>query len=391
MDMSKAFDNVEWVQLFTELRRRKVGSIYLRLLLYIYRQQTCKVKWASAYSHEFSVNNGVRQGGVSSAILFAVYIDELLTLLKNSRLGCYIDSVFVGAFIFADDILLLSASRSGLQSLVSICHEFAHIRNLKFGTNDNPTKSKTKCIEFAKKSHKSCDAAPITLDGKTLPWVKKITYLGCTLEEDNSMRTDITMKRGQFISKVNSLLQEFHYCSHETLLKLITTYTCAFYGSPLWNLRSKEAEKLFRSWNVMVRNALQIDRMTHRNLIEPLSGNLHLKPMLLSRFVKFYKGLISSPKFTVRFLARISERDMRTVLGRTLDYLTSECELERGKVESLTPLLVKRKVVYAPLPPESMWKFQLAKEVISVRDKNQVIVGFTDDELNEILTFTCTE
>ena len=115
-----------------------------------------------------------------------------------------------------------------------------------------------------------------------------------------------------------------------------------------------------------------------------------MKPMLLSRFVKFYKGLISSPKFTVRFLARISERDMRTVLGRTLDYLTSECELERGKVESLTPLLVKRKVVYAPLPPESTWKFQLAKEVISVRDKNQVIVGFTDDELNEILTFACT-
>ena len=36
MDMSKAFDNVEWFQLFVELQRRKVGSIYLELLLYIY-------------------------------------------------------------------------------------------------------------------------------------------------------------------------------------------------------------------------------------------------------------------------------------------------------------------------------------------------------------------
>ena len=108
MDMSKAFDSVEWFQLFAELRRKKVGSIYLRLLLYIYQQQTCRVIWASAYSQEFSVNNGVRHGAVSSAILFAVYIDKLLTKLKTSRLGCYIDLVFVGAFIFAYDILLLS-------------------------------------------------------------------------------------------------------------------------------------------------------------------------------------------------------------------------------------------------------------------------------------------
>ena len=208
MDMSKAFDNVKWFQLFNELRRRQVGSVYLRLLLHIYQQQTCKVKWASAYSQQFSLNNGVRQGAVSSAIFFAMYIDELLTLLKKSRIGCHIDSVFVGAFIFADDILLLSASRSGLQSLVNVCQEFALKRNLKFGTSDNPAKSKTKCIVFGRKTQKiSNPPAPITLDGKNLPWVKKIMYLGCTLKEDNSMQTDITMKRGQFIGKVNSLLQ----------------------------------------------------------------------------------------------------------------------------------------------------------------------------------------
>ena len=32
MDMSKAFDMVQWFHLFLELRKRKVGGLYLRLM-----------------------------------------------------------------------------------------------------------------------------------------------------------------------------------------------------------------------------------------------------------------------------------------------------------------------------------------------------------------------
>ena len=228
----KAFDMVEWSNLFQDLKKRNVGCIFLRLIMFIYCHQKCEVKWSGARSFEFSVNNGVRQGAVSSAIIFAVYIDELLGLLKNSGIGCHINSVFVGAFVFADDILLLSANRSGLQTLVNICHNFALERNLKFGTNDDPNKSKTKCIVFSKKKQQS-DPAPITLDGNNLPWVKKINHLGCILEADNSMKADLAQKRGQFIGKVNSLLQEFHFISKETMFKLIDTYATSFYGSSI--------------------------------------------------------------------------------------------------------------------------------------------------------------
>ena len=101
---------------------------------------------------QFSVSSGVQQGAVSSARLFAVYIDELLQILMRARIGCHMDRVFQGAFIFVDDILLLSASRAGLQSMVDTCHRFAVRKNLTFGTNVNPVKSKTKCIVFTKKT-----------------------------------------------------------------------------------------------------------------------------------------------------------------------------------------------------------------------------------------------
>ena len=50
MDMSKAFDMVEWTKLFKLLMKRKVSLIFLRLMLFIYEKQLCRVKWSGEYS-----------------------------------------------------------------------------------------------------------------------------------------------------------------------------------------------------------------------------------------------------------------------------------------------------------------------------------------------------
>ena len=50
MDLSKAFDMVNWKELFLILRRRGVDPIFLRVLIFIYRNQKCNVKWKSSYS-----------------------------------------------------------------------------------------------------------------------------------------------------------------------------------------------------------------------------------------------------------------------------------------------------------------------------------------------------
>ena len=127
MDLSKAFDMVNWKELFLILRRRGVDPIFLRVLIFIYRNQKCNVKWNSSYSQHFSVRNGVRQGAVSSPILFSVYINDLLLLLKQAGLGCHVGTFFLGCLGYTDDLLLLSASRSGLQAILNICKNFMKI------------------------------------------------------------------------------------------------------------------------------------------------------------------------------------------------------------------------------------------------------------------------
>ena len=106
MDMKKAFDLVKHDKLFKKLLDRKFPLVHLRLFISMYMMQSAKVKWKGTLSDAFAIVNGVKQGAVISAILFCVYIDDLIKILRRRRDGCWIDKTFVGIIIYADDIVL---------------------------------------------------------------------------------------------------------------------------------------------------------------------------------------------------------------------------------------------------------------------------------------------
>ena len=90
-------------------------------------------------------------------------------------------------------------------------------------------------------------------------------------------------KRGKFIGKVNSFLQEFHYVAPKTFMELLNIYGTSFYGSCLWNLYSQDVDRIYKSWNVTVRNVFSLPWTTHRYFIESVSGCAHPKTFLSSR------------------------------------------------------------------------------------------------------------
>ena len=71
-----------------------------------------------------------RQGGELSPFLFTVYLDELIDRLKEKGIGCYVGYHYVGAVAYADDVKLLSPSRSGLQSsMLFVCKSYSSKTN----------------------------------------------------------------------------------------------------------------------------------------------------------------------------------------------------------------------------------------------------------------------
>ena len=387
MDLSKAFDLVEWVSLFKILVAKGVSPVFLRILIFIYRNQTCDVRWNSTYSNRFKVTNGVRQGAISSPLLFSIYIDDLIVLLRRSGLGCRLDKLYYGVLGYADDLLLLSASRSGLQAMVEICEKFAKQRKLKFSTNSVPAKSKTKCIIFSRMKSCQVNVAPIVLNGDPLPWVSKVKHLGNILEQSNCMKMDCVMKRGKLIGKVNSLLQELHFVSPDVMMNLLKIYATAFYGSSLWDLYSPEVVRIFSTWNVTVRNIFGLPRTTHRYFIEGVSGSSHPKTMICSRFMKFLEGVSSSTNVNVRHLANIVINDRRTLVGRTMTRLATDCNTDRS---SLTYNIVKN-MQYKTPSVDNSWRLPMLKELLSIRCGEKEVAGFDAEAIDVMIDDICTK
>ena len=83
-------------------------------------------------------SNGVKQGGVLSPILFGMYMDVLFEALSTYQAGCRIGQQFMGAFGYADDVILIAPTKRSMNVLLDICTDFSGDFQVKF----NPHKRK---------------------------------------------------------------------------------------------------------------------------------------------------------------------------------------------------------------------------------------------------------
>ena len=136
----------------------------------MYLNQTLRVRWGDTFSESFTVSNGVKQGGVISPIFYCVYMDELLSRLIESQVGCWMGSVYAGSWAYADDLKLLAPTISALNIMLDICQKYAEEYDIAF--ND-----KSQLIVF--KATSDDDPPPdIKINNKQVKAVDQITHLG---------------------------------------------------------------------------------------------------------------------------------------------------------------------------------------------------------------------
>jgi hypothetical protein len=210
LDASKAFDRVNHDILINKLVDRNVPYCLINVLQNWYNKLTATVRWNGRFSHKFAIYCGVRQGSVLSPLLFNIYVDDLITRLSTSGLGCYIGNIFFGCVMYADDLLLLSASVSGLQSMLDVCFKYGQDHVIIF----NPKKSI--CCHFGSSS---INVTAMTIGGLTVDWVNSFKYLGVTFNNNGTkINIDCHVVKRKFYSACNSVLS--HCKRNNELVKL---------------------------------------------------------------------------------------------------------------------------------------------------------------------------
>ena len=201
---------------------------------------------------------------------------------------------------------------------------------------------------------------------------------------------DLAQKRGILIGKLNSLRQEFHYVEPSVFVRIMNIYATSFYGSSLWDFSSTDCERMFTAWNVAIRITFDVDRTTHRYFVEELSGNLHPKVMICSRFAGLHQSLLQSSKFPVRFLARLVQNDLRTVSGRNLRQVALECGQDLPVQQFPSKNFVKKTMKYCPVPSSEAWRISLLHDLLDVRSKSSTLTGFSAADVEDMIQFICT-
>ena len=121
-----------------------------------------------------------------------MYINPIITSLKGSSLGCHMRHLFVGCVLYADDILLISASVKSLQNTLDVCNSVANNIGIAF----NPLKSK--CIYIGPDLH--IEPATMNVGSANLEWSNQITYLGIKICHAKNFQVDLSDVRRKFFS-----------------------------------------------------------------------------------------------------------------------------------------------------------------------------------------------
>ena len=187
LDASKAFDRVNHYMLFKKLIERNMPTCFVRILHYWYSKQNMKVKRGNCLSSPFSVSNGVRQGGVLSPYLFALYIDDLSVKLNCVKAGCFLGNSRLNHIIYADDLCCFSPSLDGLQDLLNVCSNYAVEHDITFNC------SKSVGVLFLPNYLSISNVPKVFLCNNVVKFKNNVKYLGVFL--NNNLKDDDDISR----------------------------------------------------------------------------------------------------------------------------------------------------------------------------------------------------
>ena len=121
IDYKKAFDSVERHLLLFKLSQVGITGNMYRAISSLYSNPRSRVILNEHETRYFDCPVGVKQGDCLSPTLFAIFINDLASEIKNSNIGLILnETLTINILLYADDIVLLAKNEEDLQDLLFI-------------------------------------------------------------------------------------------------------------------------------------------------------------------------------------------------------------------------------------------------------------------------------
>src|ERR1043165_8591046 len=222
-------------------------------------------------------------GGVLSPILFALYVNDVIEKVRRSSHGCQIGELFLGCIVYADDLILMSASLCDLQAMVGICVEELESIDMKLNIK------KSQVMRIGRSFCASCQM--ISLNDAQINYVEKLKYLGCFLVSAKSFKVSLHEMRVKCYKSFNALYSKCCKFTEPVLLHLVSAHCKPFllYGMEAVSLSNTELNSLNYTYSNAICKIFKVSHCSVEDILhftqEPNINNCWLtrRPRLFQR------------------------------------------------------------------------------------------------------------
>ena len=224
-------------------------------------------------------------------------LNYLIALISKYNHGCNFGTLCLGVLMYADDLILISASVCNLRLMINICVD--ELQNLDLKINVK----KSKCIRIGKCFNNFC--SNFVIEGNAVPWSNCLTYLGVTIKSCSKFTVDLKPARCKFYRAFNSLYSKIPKANEALIVSLVNTFCVPII---MYSIEALDLNiSLLRSLDEPMYNAFgkifkSFDRPTLRSCMYYM-GVLPLRFTFFRRKLKFLANLSHSTNILITSLS----------------------------------------------------------------------------------------
>lgn len=266
------------------------------------------------------LSHGVRQGGVLSPILFALYVDKMLCKLNESELGCRFNGLPIAALMYADDILIVTSSVTHMQKLINMCNK----ELLEIDLQVNIMKSSWIRIGFKYKS----ECVSLSINNELLKNSDEFIFLGSVVSAGLKFSISLSRNKTKFFCNANKILSKIGNSNLPVIMQLINSYCLSglLYNLEVFDLTKSQVNSLLFVVNRLYIKICKTAVMANVQYCLYNFGQLPLDILLLIRKCKYLNTLVVKGDIISDVFSSVIDTEINDVivdwkkLGQNLNY-----------------------------------------------------------------------